>query len=49
MDDVCEWLGEIYFSDYESEFRFQKITGFSLLLLKKDDLKELNIVNLSDR
>ena len=46
---MSSWLNQIGFGDCIEEFRDNHIEGDSLLVLRNDDLKNLNVGALGDR
>ena len=47
--DICSWLKSINMSQYISKFELNKINGYDLIYLTKEDLKYLGIVNIHDK
>ena len=47
--DVLTWLKNIDMTQYASKFELNKINGYDLIYLTKEDLKNLGIVNIHDK
>ena len=47
--DITIWLKSINMSQYASKFELNKINGYDLIYLTKEDLKNLGIVNIHDK
>ena len=47
--DISSWLKSINMSQYISKFELNKINGYDLIYLTKEDLKYLGIVNIHDK
>ena len=47
--DISLWLKSINMAQYASKFELNKINGYDLIYLTKEDLKNLGIVNIHDK
>ena len=47
--DVSSWLKSINMTQYVSKFELNKINGYDLIYLTKEDLKNLGIINIHDK
>jgi len=47
--DITFWLKSINMTQYASKFELNKINGYDLIYLTKEDLKNLGIVNIHDK
>ena len=47
--DVLTWLKNIDMTQYASKFELNKINGYDLIYLTKEDLKNLGITNIHDK
>ena len=47
--DITIWLKSINMSQYASKFELNKINGYDLIYLTKEDLKNLGILNIHDK
>ena len=47
--DITSWLKNIKMTQYISKFEQNKINGYDLIYLTKEDLKNLGIVNIHDK
>ena len=47
--DVLTWLKNIDMTQYASKFELNKINGYDLIYLTKEDLKNIGIVNIHDK
>ena len=47
--DISSWLKSINLTQYISKFELNKINGYDLIYLTKEDLKNLGIVNIHDK
>ena len=48
-DDVINWLKSLNMTQYLSKFESNKINGYDLIYLTKEDLKSLGIVSIHDK
>ena len=48
-NDISNWLKLINMSQYISKFESNKINGYDLIYLTKEDLKSLGILNIHDK
>jgi len=47
--DISSWLKSINMTQYVSKFELNKINGYDLIYLTKEDLKNLGIINIHDK
>ena len=47
--DISSWLKSINMTQYVSKFELNKINGYDLIYLTKEDIKNLGIVNIHDK
>ena len=47
--DISSWLKSINMSQYVSKFELNKINGYDLIYLTKEDLKNLGVLNIHDK
>ena len=47
--DISSWLKSINMTQYVSKFDLNKINGYDLIYLTKEDLKNLGIINIHDK
>ena len=47
--DISSWLKNINMTQYASKFELNKINGYDLIYLTKEDLKNLGVVNIHDK
>ena len=47
--DISSWLKSINMTQYASKFELNKINGYDLIYLTKEDLKNLGVVNIHDK
>ena len=47
--DISAWLKSINMTQYVSKFELNKINGYDLIYLTKEDIKNLGIVNIHDK
>ena len=48
-EDISNWLKSINMTQYIAKFESNKINGYDLIYLTKEDLKSLGIVNIHDK
>ena len=47
--DISSWLKSINMTQYVTKFELNKINGYDLIYLTKEDLKNLGIINIHDK
>ena len=47
--DISSWLKSINMTQYVSKFELNKINGYDLIYLTKEDLKNLGVLNIHDK